>query len=495
MKTPALLASLLALALTSPLAAQTDRAAPSSPIAKATDTEATVPGNISGEIEIRGATYRYEAEVGERILRKADGTPLGTMSYTSYVVPAEPTATRAVTFLFNGGPLVATVALREGVGPVRTVAGDQRGSFRYEANSDSLLDQSDLVFIDAPGTGYGRFFSGSTKANFWGVQQDRGAFSDFIQDWLRANKRERSPVFLMGESYGGLRAALLAPVLADKVHLRGIALVSPASSAGEIGLSSGIEPAVINLPTQAAVARFHGRGRYNGLTVEQVAVKAYAFANGRYADALRKGDALPARQMRALADEVSGFTGIPADTILKAKLRIEEFGDLLIAGERVGHEDGRAHAPLAEVVKLPPPFDQPDSTMYRDTYDRIFALDSWFRYGFRYRPKGPFVYLSLEANRAWDWTVADGSIYAAEEVKTVFDHSRDFRLFLMAGYFDAATPFGGSLAAYSAARLPSSRFLHKAYESGHAIFSDDNARTAATDDLRRWYQAGGEGTP
>ncbi|HEX7854874.1 MAG TPA: alpha/beta hydrolase [Sphingobium sp.] len=448
------------------------------------------PGTLTGEVSIRGGTYRYQAEVGEIPIHDDRGGVLATMSYTSYVVPDRRSAARPVTFLFNGGPLVATIALREGVGPIRTAPGTQRGEYRYEANPDSLLDQSDLVFIDAPGTGYGRFLTQDAKAKVWGVEQDLGAFAQFVQQWLSANGRQEAPVYLMGESYGGLRAALLATTLEGKVPLQGVVLVSPAFSAGEIGMFGGIDPAVLNLPTQAAIARFHELGAYRHLTIEEVAAKAETFASGRYADALRHRSALTTRETRALALELAAFTGLSADAIIKSGLRIEGFADALIPGDRVGNEDGRARAPLAEVASLPPPFDQPDSSMARDTYDRTAALDSLFRYGFRYRPENSFVYLSLEANRQWDMKVTGGSVLAPSALKALANRSQRFRVFLMGGYFDAAAPYGGPLAGYNAAKLPRNRFTQRAYEAGHAIFSDQYARVAASDELRRWYAAG-----
>lgn len=450
------------------------------------------PARIEGAARLGGRNVLYVGEVGEIALRNADGAPRATMSYTSYVAKDPPVSPRGrarpVTFLFNGGPLAATVALREGLGPTRTAPGRRRGEFVYENNPDSLLDVSDLVFIDAPGTGYGRLLSDEAKREYWGVEEDGRAFADFIQAWRARNRRETSPIYIVGESYGGVRAGVLVEDLAAMGQsVDGVVLVSPAFTAGRDGYFAGVDFAVASLPTQAAIARFHGRGAYKGESVEQVAEAAQKFATTTYAAALAQGEALTPQARQKIAEDVSNFTGVAVERILKDGLRIAEFGDALIPGERIGRGDGRFHAPVVDVASLPAPYDEPGSSMLRDSYDRVLALDSQYRYAFRYRPDGAFVYLSLEANRLWNTKVRNGVFSAPLALKAQIAANPRMNVLLLGGYFDTTAPYSAAGEAFAQADLPAGRFTHLTLQSGHAIFSDPAARARAIKELRKFY--------
>lgn len=444
-------------------------------------------GRLSRDVPVRGRVTRFDATVGEIPLRNSRGELQATMSFTSYALAAV-AGQRPVTFLFNGGPLVATIALREGLAPIRSAPGRERGEFILELNPDSLLDVSDLVFVDPPGLGYGRMISETAKADLWGVEHDADAFARFILAWLAENDRRSSPVYLVGESYGGVRSAFLTRALGTRgVDVAGVTQVSPAVSAGRNGFFGLTDQRVGALPTYAAIARFHGRGAHTAVSIPDVAKAAQAFAAGEYTRALQSSSPLSPKRRRAIADKVAGFTGIDAEAILKADLGVPGFGDALVSGERVGREDGRANAPIAEMRKLPFPFDQPDSSMVRDTYDRVLAQDSLYRYGFGYRPRGPFVYLSIEANQVWNSTIAEGSVETPQLLKQEMARNPRLRVLLTGSYFDLAAPYYAALSAFERADLPRDRFRSGLFEAGHAVFYDPVARPLALKALRGLY--------
>ncbi len=414
------------------------------------------------------------------------------MSYTSYVAkPAPGAASRAlrpVTFLFNGGPLAATVALREGLAPVRTAPGRRPGEFVYQSNPQTLLDISDLVFVDAPGTGYGRVLTEKAKTDLWGVEEDGRAFAQFIQAWRASDKRPSAPIYIMGESYGGVRAGVLVRELAaQSTPVEGVILISPTFTAGSDGYFAGVDAAVAALPTQAAIARFHGRSVYSKLSVEQAANVARTFASTTYAAALARGDSLAPQERLAIAREISDLTGATTEKVLADDLRLTDFGDAVVPGQRIGRADGRYHAPIGDMLQLPPPYDEPGSSLVRDHYDRISALDGQYRYGFGYRPKAPFVYLSLEASRRWNTKVEGGSLSVPELLKRQMAANPRLNVLLLGGYFDTTVPYAAAAQAFTEAQLPPGRLSIVTLAAGHAVFSDPVASKRAKFSLRAFY--------
>lgn len=445
-------------------------------------------GSFRGSTTIRGKAVAWSAEAGETLVKGKSGKARATMSSVAYMADDGDPATRPVAFYYNGGPGSATVALREGLAPRIIAAGEQRGTFAFVDNGESVLDAADLVFVDAPGTGYGRFASDDARGDYWGVEEDAAAFADFVETWLKGHGRTASPRFIVGESYGGVRSGFLAENLAKRgLGVNGVILVSPSTSAGGQNPIGTREAATLALPTQAAVARSHGKGAYTDLTIEEVAARASTFAFGPFSAALAKGDKLGAVERRKIAAEISRFTGIAQDKVLSDNLRIRDFGDSLLPGERLGRDDGRLHADVAEMRKLPPPYDEPGSSLYTLTYDAGAAYDSFFRFQFGYKPVGPYVRLSLDAGRNWNGKVARGAVSIPMMFKDQMAADPKLKVMMIAGYFDTTIPYQRPLADYDAAKLPKDRYRSSIYQAGHAIFYDDAARRIAGDEMRAFF--------
>jgi len=154
--------------------------------------------------------------------------------------------------------------------------------FTFANNADSLIDASDLVFIDAPGTGYSRFLAEDAKPEYWGIEEDGPAFTEFIKTWLENHNRGASPKFILGESYGGTRTAQILKTLAARpqgtIQFRGVVQISPSLGTGSGDPMTNGAAAV--LPTEAAIARYYGRGAYSSKTLDEVANEVQTFTTG-----------------------------------------------------------------------------------------------------------------------------------------------------------------------------------------------------------------------
>lgn len=429
-----------------------------------------------GQLTIRGRKVAYRAETGEMLMRNAAGQPRATIFSVAYLGAKADPKTRPVSFVWNGGPGGATWHLREHLSPKMTVAAQTAPRYAFVGNPDSPIDVTDLVFIDAPGTGYSRFLTEDAKPEYWGVEQDGRAFADFIAQWLAEHDRLGSPVYLVGESYGGTRAGQIAKVLAARpqpVGLAGVVLISPTLGSG--GPAAPPSP-VLALPSLAAVAHFHGRGLRTRQPLQAVVHAAEAFADGPYAAALAKGEVTD-----TLIDQVAGFTGLPRQTIVDAKLAptLQQFrlGLLADKGERLGNGDGREH-------RVPPPPAQDTVVTSNDSYDQHASIVGLLTDELGYTPAGPYVRDPVEANRRWNQHLT-GPAYTPDLLRTPPSKPK---VLLVAGYYDLIVPYQTPLKALSAAGFEPGRFEAHIYPTGHGVYEDLPSRPKATDDLRAFYK-------
>jgi carboxypeptidase C (cathepsin A)/photosystem II stability/assembly factor-like uncharacterized protein len=440
----------------------------------------------SGEALVHGKVIPYRVETGEMIMRNAAGVPRATIFAVSYLAKAAKVDERPVAFIFNGGPGGATWPLREAISPKMIVPVSAPPGFRFGNNPDSLIDVSDLVFIDAPGTGYSRFLTEDAKPEYWGIEEDGRAFSEFIANWLESHNRAASPKFILGESYGGTRTAQILKTLAsrleDPIHFRGVVLVSPSLGTGAADVMG--QGTTSELPTEAITARYYGRGAYTSKALAEVARDAEAFA-GPYAAAIRAGKALPEREREEIAKQVSDFIGISADDIVKSDLQVptQRFRDLLLAdkGERVG-EDVRQHYPKPAPGQVESDIDTANG------FDLHAAIVGLVRDELGFKAIGPYVRDPTEANLVWDNTITSEPSSLTEILKAAAVADPHLHIFLGGGYFDLLIPYFFPLSSLSAANLPPNQFVHHVYPSAHAFLNDETNRARATDDIRMFYR-------
>lgn len=442
-----------------------------------------------------GQSVKYAAVVAETFLRDAAGAPAASIVTTAYVrTDVKDKANRPVLFLFNGGPGASTTPLHFGAfGPKKREGGG--AAERMVDNPDSPLDAVDLVFIDPVGTGYSRPLPGHDGKAFWSRTGDALAVKTIISDWLRANGREVSPRYMLGQSYGTTRAALVAGIGQD-LNLDGILLFAL------VGNPPGHEmPYLTSLPAFATVAWHHQRMDRAGRSVEQVYEEAVAFARGQYVTALIKGSSLSAAEKRAVAQKMSALIGLPAEFIEAKDLRLSKedfmFNLLKDQGVRTGQLDGRATRPFDAPAQRPP-YDDPGMNYAQPrpappaatgvvpaSKRGLSAVDSYFQEHLRFRTAETYNALNLDVNSAWDH---EGMADVNSRIGEAMQRDPKLRLFWAAGYFDITTPAYSGRYALDQAGVPSERLTAAYFNGGHSVFTDPANHTALSEAVRKFVR-------
>jgi len=437
---------------------------------------------------------RYTATAGVLPLRDAQGRTEASMFFVAYTergVPDE--AVRPVTFAFNGGPGAASVLLNLGaIGPKR-VSFDANGTVvsppELADNDQTWLPFTDVVSIDAVGTGLSRATPGVSVTRFYQVPGDAEAFAQFIHQYLTRFHRERSPVFLAGESYGGTRAAILARLLPRLygVSPRGLILVSPVLNFGTLNTEVGASREstdlafAMDVPTYAAVARYHKRlasewQRGFGALLDQ----AERWAIDTYLPALVRGDSLPEAERIGVARILSGYTGISEAFILADRLRLlpHAFRHALLAEEHleVGADDGRVTFPSSTARQY-------GTRALMTTLASVFT--DYLQSNLRYRIEEPYVGLARAVVHQWDWG-PDGRTKPLDvtgDLRWAMKHSPSMRVLVVQGYYDLVAPYYGTT--YALRQLdvdPSLRrnIAQRIYETGHMVYLSASVLRALT---------------
>jgi len=390
---------------------------------------------------------------------KAGPKPEAAMFYTAYFKQGAPSGTRPITFLFNGGPGSSTVWLRMGAfGPVRVVTADRQHAttpYAVVDNDQSLLDASDLVFIDAPGTGFSRIAGKDKEKAFYGVDQDIDAFTKFIAQFLTKYGRWSSPKYIFGESYGTMRGAGLALSLQQAdIDLNGVILLSDILNwdfmPDDPELNPGIDtPYVVALPTYAATAWYFDKVANRPAELTAFLDQVEAFATGDYAQALSKGNALSDAERQRVAQRLSAYTGLPVAYLLKTNLRIEYgafqkelFGDkALTTGTLDTRFVGASLDPLSKVASY-----DPQGSAIGGAY--LAAWHDYVRKRLRYDPAIEYK-SGIPVYSKWDYKHqppgADKPLIMLPNVlpdlASAMKQNPTMKVMVNGGYFDVSTPY------------------------------------------------------
>ena len=458
----------------------------------------------------RGQKIAYTATPGHLTLRDDDGEAIASLFYVAYTADnLGSKAKRPVTFLFNGGPGSSTMWLHMGSwGPVRvdtpTPTAYAPAPFAIGKNPLTMLDISDLVFIDALGTGLSRPLGKHKASEFWGVDNDLKTFTQGIVRYLSINDRWNSPKFVYGESYGTLRAAGLALSLQKAgVQPNGIILQSSILNYGARQVGFDIDE-VRMLPSYAATAWYHNRLANKPAALEPFLTEVRRFATGPYLNALAQGFNLPADQRQAIAQQLSAYTGISPQVLLAGNLRIDlnRYRKELLrdSAETIGRLDSRFMGPESEVLGDRPEYDATDTSM---TGPYVAALNSYlfgtlgYKTPLYYRPN---YYSGML--RGWDQshTTDDGRKQALAatslDLAAAMRQNPHLKVLAMNGYYDLATPFFGAewdLAHMSIPDALKSNITYTYYESGHMIYIDPPSMKKMKDDLDAFYASAQSG--
>jgi carboxypeptidase C (cathepsin A) len=456
-------------------------------------------------IRIEGKTIDYTATAGNLLLHDDAGRATASVFYVAYTAGGKNAAERPVTFLFNGGPGVGSAFLLMGsVGPkrVRTASPAITGPAPYALadNPDSLLDRTDLVFIDAVGTGLSRPVGRATGKNFWGVDKDLDAFDHFIERYLTVNRRWNSPKYLFGESYGTARAAMLAYRLnQSNIALSGVILMSSVLDSAAFSPGSDFESESY-LPTFAAIAWYHDRIAPKPPDLPAFIDEVRAFARGPYAQALALGDALPDAERDAIATRIAGYTGLDVQYVKETRLRVwpSRFRKQLLRNESrsMGRFDARFEGIDFDDAGERPDYD-PSATSISGAFDA--GLHQHLAQDLNYRMEDRYRMFNDDALKQWDWKHRENwgeelpEPYAAGDLAAAMRQNPALRVLSVNGYFDLATPFYATEYALSHLGLDKSlrgNVQITYYPTGHMIYLDDAALHALKRDLGRFYDAG-----
>ncbi|MGC1107170.1 MAG: hypothetical protein WA876_11585 [Candidatus Acidiferrales bacterium] len=445
-------------------------------------------------IRVDGQTIPYKATAGTIILKDATGEPTGSMFYVAYTrSDAEDMSRRPVAFFYNGGPGSSTVWLHMGAyGPKRVATVDAAPTppapYKLVDNEDTLLDVTDEVFIDAMGTGFSHALGKTQNKDFWGVDQDVQAFGQFITTYITENNRWNSPKFLIGESYGTFRSAALGNYLQsrDNVNLNGIVLMSSVLDLGTISFYPGEDLAyILYVPSYAATACYH-KVMSCPSDLDGFLEQARQFAETDYADALLKGSKLSDAERESVAKKLSQFTGLSADYIAKANLRVTlpQFMEELqrAKGLTTGRLDSRFSGysadPLAEYASGDPQ-SAALSSAYTAAFNQYIRQDLKFGQNMTYNVSANF------AGASWDWKHNEGrgfgfpgSPNVEPDLVQALISNPNLHVEVENGLYDLATPFFETEYTMDHLDLPANLRSHvqlKYYDAGHMMYVSEAA--------------------
>lgn len=448
---------------------------------------------------IQGQSVDYTATAGTMVT-ESDGKQCEVffIAYTKDGV--EDVAERPITFVFNGGPGAASFYTDFlCMGPKRMEVDDighaTQLPAKFSDNKNSLLDISDLVFIDAIGTGYSRAID--DEDDFIGYENDIRTFGDFIRLYVNRNKRWSSPKYLAGESYGTTRAVGLCDYLFDKyaMGLNGVMLISSVNDFSSLVFKTGNDlPFASYFPTYAADAWYHGclDKKYQDMKLEDFLDEVRTFVTEKYVQALYKGRRMTEEEKKEMARTISMYTGLSEDFVLRSNLRIElsDFCKELLADKKLmtGRLDGRFTGPvingsIEDGVSDPSGFDV-DAPL-------IAAANQFMVDELGYETDTPYIPLSLDINERWNYG-RDNEVLAQEEIiGDAMAKNSKLKIWVLCGYYDGATPFYGSEWVFNhvfadESRLDNLSFTY--YPAGHMFYLDEKSFDKFRQDAEVFYQ-------
>jgi carboxypeptidase C (cathepsin A) len=498
------------------LAAQTPPVNPGVPEIK---TAPTLPPSVPKEeysvtdhtLRMGGQIIPYKATAGLTLLKNDAGEPTGLMYSVAYTrSDVKDVSRRPVSFFYNGGPGSASLWLHLGAfGPRRPVTTD--GAFTppppYELvdNTESLLDKTDMVFVDAMGTGFSRPAGKGQIKDFTGIDEDAQAFGQFILTNINRNDRWNSPKFLMGESYGTFRSAVLGNLLQSRysMHLNGIVLISSVLDLATLNFTPGDDRTyVLYLPSYAAVAWYHKALPNRPADLAAFLEEVRKYAAGEYAAALFKGAKLPAAEMEAVAKKLAGFTGLSVEYLLKADLRVTlgQFNVELMRSR--GLTAGRIDARFAGYTKnllAETSQGDPEGPAVGGAFTAM--LNAYTHNELKFGLDKTYLNSMGGGGGEWNWKrlptgrggAAGGFFPGAPNVMgDLLDAMiTNPRLCVQVenGYYDMATPFFATEYTMDHLGLPAdlrSRLTLDYYPAGHMMYLQDESRVSLHDNIARF---------
>jgi carboxypeptidase C (cathepsin A) len=433
---------------------------------------------------IGGQDIRYTATAGTLILRDEDGKPQASIFFTAYTRDGvKEMGKRPITYTFNGGPGSSSVWLHLGAfGPRKVVLEDEGWAppppYRMADNGESLLDVTDLVFIDPVTTGYSRAIPGKDARNFYGVTEDAEAVGEFIRLYTTRFNRWSSPKFLAGESYGTTRASRLSNYLQQKhgIYLNGIVLLSSILNFQTASFAVGNDlPYPLFLPTYTATAWYHKKlpADLQAGSLQKAVEESKRFAAGEYTLALMRGSQLSPQEWNDVAAKVARYTGLSAEFVKQANLRpeIQAFDKELLRDQRitVGRLDSRFKGRDRDATGGRDEFD-PSNAAITGPFTATF--NDYVRQDLGFKSDLPYEILT-DRVRPWNYSRGNSYLNVAEDLRTAMSQNPALKVFVACGYYDLATPLFAAEYTFSHLGFEpdyAQRIGLHYYEAGHMMY-------------------------
>lgn len=457
-----------------------------------------VPASVTHHtVTLPSGPLAYTATAEQIPLRSDTGEVECRMFCVGYTKDDANASTRPVTFAFNGGPGSATMWLHMGaLGPKRAPMNDDgtlpNPPYSAVDNMDTWLDFTDVVVIDAPGTGFSRLARQDLASRYFGVQQDIAAFTTFIHNWLTAHKRWRSPMFVAGESYGGIRGSGLSNSLfRSGIALNGFISISGTSNFLTLDGMRGNDATYIGfLPSMAAVAWYHHKGAARFHDPASVVHEVQEWIDKEYAPALERGDSLSPKEKDHIADKLAEYTGLSKKYCLGSNLRITEFqffrellrDEALTVGRYDGRLVGKEELNVGDRSSGDPSDDAttaPFTTSLNDYLENDLGI------------KTEIPYLGMGSVRPW--TEPEGS-YAetASLLRNTLARNQHFHVLYCCGYYDLACPLNATIYTVNHMGLDPESRSHVSFEyfpAGHMMYIEKSSRHKLHEDVKRFEAA------
>lgn len=459
-------------------------------------------------IVLDGRTIHYTATAGHLILSNGKGEQTASMFYIAYTADGADARKRPVTFAWNGGPGGSSVLVNiGGFGPMRVHTTDAAPTppapYTLQPNPYSILDKTDLVFIDAVGTGFSRMLGKSKPKDFYGADQDTSAFADFIQRYITENNRWNSPKFVLGESYGTPRAAMLSYRLQRSgIALNGVILLSSILNFND---EFWFQPPGSNdlsyelyLPSYAAVAWYHNKLPNKPADLAAFLQQVRQFALGEYAAALQAGDSITPARETAVVQKLHDYTGLSETYLKDARLRVSpaRFMKQLLRDEArtVGRYDARYEGIDYDSAGEYLDYDPSGTAMFPAV---VSAFHAYLSNDLNDKNSARYEFLNYKVNGAWDWHHrVDGRKYPVPDtlpdLRLAMSQNPHLKVFSGNGYFDLATPFFKT--EYELNHLGLDPSLQKNitldyYHDGHMLYIHTAALKKLKSDLAGFFDA------
>jgi len=459
-------------------------------------------------VKVGGQAISYTATFGSIMIRDDKEEPTALIFYTAYTrTDTKDLSQRPLTFAYNGGPGSASAWLHMGAfGPRRVVTEDAKftppGQYRLTDNAYSLIDKTDIVFLDPVGTGYSHAVGKAANKDFWGIDQDVHSLAQVIRLYVSRNGRWNSPKYLLGESYGTFRSAALGNYLQehDGMEMNGIVLISNVLDLSTLRFGAGDDRCyILYLPSYAATAWYHKMLKNPPSDMHALIADARKFAAGEYASALMKGSQLTDAEKADMAKKLSAYTGLSEDYLIKANLRVNlgQFREELkrASGETTGRLDARYTGYTYDLLSENAEYD-PQSTAITGAYTA--AINNYLREELKYKTDRNYSLLGGEPGRNWDWRRQDGrgrffpgTPNVMEDLASAIISNPHLRVEVENGIYDLATPFFATEYTMEHLGLPAKlqgHIVEKYYDAGHMMYVNEGELAKLKENVAKFIE-------